>query len=153
MHAVKTCRVFARDWEDRFWIRWLDLLQLMQSSGLKQYSAIADPHTLQFTVTQTLGIWVYIAVTWHLSLQITHEVFISQPNSFLAIILQLPILKTRLNSIPLLPDSYHGRLAFRNPTHFTERPQLHSSLQPLSTDHAKNTASLLLERRVYGAVA
>jgi hypothetical protein len=42
--------------------------------------------------------------------QITYEVFFSQPNSFLAIILQLPIPKTRLNSIPLLPSSYPGRM-------------------------------------------
>jgi hypothetical protein len=34
----------------------------------------------------------------------------SQPNSFLAIILHLPIPKTRLNSIPLLPSSCLGRL-------------------------------------------
>jgi hypothetical protein len=40
----------------------------------------------------------------------------SQPNSFLVIILQLPIPKTRLNSIPLLPSSYPGRLASRNST-------------------------------------
>jgi hypothetical protein len=55
-------------------------------------------------------------VTVSLSLQITHEVFLSQPNSFLAIILQLPIPKTRLNSILLLPSSYLGRLASRNST-------------------------------------
>jgi hypothetical protein len=35
--------------------------------------------------------------TVSLSLQITHEVFFSWPNSFLAIILQLPIPKTRLS--------------------------------------------------------
>jgi hypothetical protein len=37
---------------------------------------------------------------------------------FLAIILQLPIPKTRLNSIPLLPSSRPGRLASRNSTQF-----------------------------------
>jgi hypothetical protein len=51
-----------------------------------------------------------------LSLKITHKVFSSQPNSFLAIILQLPIPKTRLDSIPLRP--YTGRLASRNSTQF-----------------------------------
>jgi hypothetical protein len=49
-----------------------------------------------------------------MSLQITHEVFFPQNNSFLAIILQLPIPKTQLNSIPLLPTSYPGRMASRN---------------------------------------
>jgi hypothetical protein len=45
-----------------------------------------------------------LVISWqriykNLSLQITHEVLFSQPNSFLAIILQLPIPKTRLDSI------------------------------------------------------
>jgi hypothetical protein len=45
-----------------------------------------------------------LVVSWQriyksLSLQITHEIFFSHSNSFLAIILQLPIPKTRLNSI------------------------------------------------------
>jgi hypothetical protein len=43
-----------------------------------------------------------------MSRQITNEVFLSQSNSFLAIILQLSIPKTRLNSNPLLPGSYPG---------------------------------------------
>jgi hypothetical protein len=57
---------------------------------------------------------IYIQVS--LSLQMTHEVFFSQPNSFLAIILQLPIPKARFNSMPLLPSSYPGRLDSRNST-------------------------------------
>jgi hypothetical protein len=40
----------------------------------------------------------------------------SQPNSFLALVLRLPIPKIRLHSIPLLPSSYPGRLASRNAT-------------------------------------
>jgi hypothetical protein len=48
------------------------------------------------------------------SLQITHEVFSAPPTSLLAMILQQPIPKTRLNSIPLLPSTYPGRLASRN---------------------------------------
>jgi hypothetical protein len=52
-------------------------------------------------------------ITVSLSPHITHEVIFSQPSSFLAIILQLPIPKTRLNSIP---SSYPGRLASRNTT-------------------------------------
>jgi hypothetical protein len=48
-----------------------------------------------------------------LSLQITHGVFFSQPNSFLAIILQLLIPKTRLSTIP---SSYPHEPASRNST-------------------------------------
>jgi hypothetical protein len=47
---------------------------------------------------------------------------LSQPNSFLAIILQLPFPKTRLNSICLLPSSYPGRLASRNSTQLHTAP-------------------------------
>jgi hypothetical protein len=60
-----------------------------------------------------------------LSFQITREVFFLQPNSFLAIILQLPTPKTQLDSIPLHPSSYPGRLASRNSTNSS---QLKSSL-------------------------
>jgi hypothetical protein len=41
---------------------------------------------------------------------------LSQSNLFLATFLQLPVPKTRLNSIPLLPIFYPGRLASRNST-------------------------------------
>jgi hypothetical protein len=73
----------------------------------RQYSAITDLHTLQFTVAHALGFSVFSSrilatdfTTVSLSLQITHEVFFVPPKSFLAIILQLPIPKTRINSIP-----------------------------------------------------
>jgi hypothetical protein len=77
----------------------------------RQYSAIADLHTLQFTVTHALGLSVFTSRI--LALQIEQEVFISEPNSFLAIILQLPIPKIQLNSIPPLLSAYPGRLASR----------------------------------------
>jgi hypothetical protein len=69
--------------------------------------------------------WQRIYQVW-LSLHITHDVFFSQPNSFLAIILQLPTSKIRLNSIP---SSYPSRLASRNSTLHTRllfytRPRL-----------------------------
>jgi hypothetical protein len=60
------------------------------------------------------------SITVSLSLQITYEAFFSQPNFFFAIILLLPIPKTRLNSIPLLPSSYPGRLASRNSTNASQ---------------------------------
>jgi hypothetical protein len=63
-----------------------------------------------------------LVVSWQRIIQITHEVFFSQLNSFIALILQLPIPKTRFHSIPPLPSSYPGRLTFRNSTlHFTLR--------------------------------
>jgi hypothetical protein len=56
----------------------------------RSYRAIADLHTLQFTVTHALGFSVFTSlilatdfITVSLSLQITHEVF-SQPNSAIA---------------------------------------------------------------------
>jgi hypothetical protein len=56
------------------------------------YGTIADLHTLQFTVTHAVGFSVFTSlilavdsITVSLSLQITHEVFLSQSNSFLAI--------------------------------------------------------------------
>jgi hypothetical protein len=112
------------------------------NSGLQTIIALPlFPHTLQFTVTHALRFSVctirVLAITVSLSLQITHEVFFSQPNSFLAIILQLPIPKTQLTSIPLLPSSYPGKLTSRNSTNFS----------------AENTASLLLGRHVYSSVA
>jgi hypothetical protein len=87
-----------RDLEDVFRIVWLDLLTLYtQYSELQRYRYL---HTLQFTVTHPQGLSVFISrilatdfITVSPSLQITHEVF-SHPNSFFAIILQLPIPKT-----------------------------------------------------------
>jgi hypothetical protein len=64
-----------------------------------------------------------LAVSWqriYKRLTITSNHTWSFP--FLALILRLPIPKTRLQSIPLLPSSYPGRLASRNSTlHFPTR--------------------------------
>jgi hypothetical protein len=70
------------------------------NSGLQAIIALPLlPHPLQFAVTYALGFSVFTSsITVSLSLQITHELFPSQPNSFLAIILQLPIPKTRVSS-------------------------------------------------------
>jgi hypothetical protein len=96
-----------------------------QLGTTSNYSVTADPHILQFTVTHALGFSVFTSrilvtdfITVSLSLHIRHEVFLLQSKSFLALILQLPIPKTRLNSIPLLPSSYPGRLVSRNSTPF-----------------------------------
>jgi hypothetical protein len=59
----------------------------------RRYNATADLHTLQVTVSHPLGFSVFTSrilatdLQVSLSLQITHEVFFAQPNSFLASIL------------------------------------------------------------------
>jgi hypothetical protein len=104
------------------WIYW-NIYTVLGTIG--NYSAIADLHTLQLTVTHSLDFSVFTSrilatdfITVSLSLQITHEVSILQPNSFLAIILQMLIQKTRLSLIPVLQSSYRVRLASRNSTQF-----------------------------------
>jgi hypothetical protein len=104
---------------------WLDSLHLIHSHnpGLQ---AIAIVHTLQFTVQLALALSVFVSRIQATDLQPSHcdfksyvEVFFAQPNSFLAIILQLPIPKIRITSIPLLSRSCPGRLTSRNATlHF-----------------------------------
>jgi hypothetical protein len=123
-----------------------------------QYSAIAHLHILQFTVTHALGFSVFISsilasVYNTLSLQITHEVFVTPPNSFLTIILQLSIPKTRLSSIHLLPSSYPGRLASRNATLHSTASNGLFFITTLHVYNVENSASLFLTSRVYCAVA
>jgi hypothetical protein len=73
-------------------IEFIDTL-FTQPGTTGNYSAIADLHTSRFTVTHALGFSVFTSrvlatdLIVSLSLQITDEVFFSQPNSFLAIIL------------------------------------------------------------------
>jgi hypothetical protein len=106
-----------------FWIGWLDLLTpYTHNSELQAITALSLIYTLQSSPLHThWGSQSSLVVSWQriyssLSLQITHEVFFSEPNSLLSIILHLPIPKTGLNSIPLLPRSYPGRLVSRNST-------------------------------------
>jgi hypothetical protein len=102
------------------------------NSGLQ--AIIALPLFLHFTDhryirTRFLSLhWSYPGngfITVSLSLQITHEDLFAPPNSFLAMILQLPIPKTRPNENPLLQSSYPGRLAYRNSTVFSTELSLH----------------------------
>jgi hypothetical protein len=99
------------------------------------YSAIADLHTLQFTVTHALRLSVFtsriLATDLSVSLyfQVTHKVFLLQSNSFLAISSQSPytaIFRTRPISRQKL-----SQMVFFVP------------FKPLDTDDAENTASLL----------
>jgi hypothetical protein len=70
------------------WIYWHPI---HSARDYKQYSAIADLHTLQFTVAHALGFSVFTSrilavdfITVSLSLQIAREVFFAPSNSFLA---------------------------------------------------------------------
>jgi hypothetical protein len=105
------------------WIYW----HLIRTTrDYRQYSAISvNTHFAVHRSTRTRILSLHQSspgngfIVVSLSLQITREVFFAPSSSFLALILWLPIPKTRLNSIPLLPSSYPGRLAPRNSTlHF-----------------------------------
>jgi hypothetical protein len=77
--------------------------------SVRDYSATAILYTFQLTVAYALS-QPSLVVSWQrISTQYlyqshcncsTHDVFLTPPNSFLAIILQLPIPKTRPNSLP-----------------------------------------------------
>jgi hypothetical protein len=96
---------------------WIYCTSYFHNSGIQRCRC-----TLYSSPLQThKGSQSSLVVSWQriyksLSLQIKHGVFFSLPNSFLAIILQLQIPKTRLNSILLFPSSYPGRLASRSST-------------------------------------
>jgi hypothetical protein len=116
---------------DGFWIGLLDLLTLYTINyGLHVITALSLLYTLHsLTCTRILSFHLsypgngFLKVS--LSLQITHGFFFVPLSSFLAIIVQMPVPKTRLNSIPLHPSSFPDRLASRNSTNSS---QLKSSL-------------------------
>jgi hypothetical protein len=102
---------------------WINcILYIHTFPDYKQYSAITILHTFKFTVTHTLGFSVFTSRILATDFSQPHYHFKSHRKSSLHSLihllpfLQLPILKTRLNSIPLLSSSYPGRLASRNPT-------------------------------------
>jgi hypothetical protein len=114
------------------WIYWH---RVHTTENYRQCSAIADLHNLQFTVTHTLGFSVLtsrILATDLLQSRCYFESRMKPPNSIRAIILQLPIPKTRLNSVPLLPSSYPGRLASWNSANSSQR-QVKVTLQTFIT--------------------
>jgi hypothetical protein len=108
------------------WIYW-HLIHTIRD--YRQYSAIADLHILQFTFTHARGFSVFTSrilatdlLQSHCNLK-SHMNSPLQFNSFIVISFQLPstaISRTLLNSIPLLPSSYPGRLASRNSTNSSQ---------------------------------
>jgi hypothetical protein len=124
---------YRGDLKEGFWIGWLDLLHLIHShtSGLQ---AIHSYHYFtHFTVhrcTRT-RILSSLAVSWQRIYQSRCNFKSHMKSSlhrlfpFLALIPLLPIPKARLYSIPLLPNSYPGRLASRDSSlHFTATASL-----------------------------
>jgi hypothetical protein len=123
--CIVTCRGFVRDLWEVFWIGWLDLLRLIHSynSGpqiiqrchwFTHITVHRHTRTGVLSLRQSYPGKGLIAVS--LSVQIILEGYFSQTSPFLAIILQAPIPKTRLISIPLLRSSYLGGLPSRNST-------------------------------------
>jgi hypothetical protein len=111
---------------DGFWIGLLDLLTpYTHHSELQAITALSLIYTLHSSPLHThKDSQSSLVVSWQriynsLTVNSNHEVFFAPPNSFLAIILQLTIPKTRLNSVPLFPSSYPCRLAFRISTLFS----------------------------------
>jgi hypothetical protein len=98
-HVLGMCVIYRRVLYQMF--GFIDtLFTVFETTG--NYSAVADVNIFQFCVTNALEFSVFISrilvtdfITVSLPLQIAHDVFISQFNSLLAIILQLP---TQFNS-------------------------------------------------------
>jgi hypothetical protein len=92
-------------------------------------SVIADLHTLQFTVTHALGFSVFTSRILATDLYQSHCNFKSHMKSSLHYIITfLPLFcNCQLNSIPLLPSSYPGRLPSRNSTELFLIITLHGS--------------------------
>jgi hypothetical protein len=144
-------------------LSWFTALYTFTQLGCTcNYSDIADLHTLEFTVIHALRFSVFISGILATDLSQSHFHFKSHMKSslhslihFLLFLLQLPIPKTRLNSIPLIPSSYLGRLASRNSTlHFLFSTvlycwTLHYTYFEQST---QKTQHLLLRRRVYWSI-
>jgi hypothetical protein len=82
-----------------------------------------------------------LVVSWqriYNSLTITSNHTLSSLHSlinFFRVLPQLPTPKSRLNSIPLLPSSYPGRLASRNSTQFYTAPASFATLSFMTTLH------------------
>jgi hypothetical protein len=128
----------------------LNLLYLIHSQlgTTGNYSVIVDLHTLPFTVTHALQFSMFTSrilatdfITVSLSHQITHGVLFSQPNYFLAIILQMP---TQFNS-----KHTSWQAGVSNTTLFSTRFASSVSFYNSSARTTQKTQPLLLTRRVY----
>jgi hypothetical protein len=121
-----TCRGFVRDLYDGFCIGWLDLLRLIHShtGTTGNYSAIADLHTLQFTVPHTLGFSGFISRILATDLSQSHCNFKSHMKSSLYRLINfLPFLLNHLRlPSPELDSSLKLTLNFWQLTAPSELP-------------------------------
>jgi hypothetical protein len=99
------------------WIYW-HLIHLHSFGTRGNYSAVTVLHTLQFTVAHALGFSVFTSRILATDLSQSHCHFKSHiKSSYHSLISFLPLFcNSQLNSALLLPSSYPGRLASRNPT-------------------------------------
>jgi hypothetical protein len=99
-------------------IGFIDTWFTRSTRDYRQYSAITDLHTSQFAVTHPLGFSVLTSRILATDLSESHCHFKSHMgSSFRSLISFFPLFcNCQLNSIPLLPSSYTGRLASRNST-------------------------------------
>jgi hypothetical protein len=127
--------------------------QLVTTGKLQRYR-----HSAHFTVPRyapTRILQSSLAVSWqriYHSLTVTSNhtgSLLSQPYSFLPIVLQQKTQETRLNLIPMLPSSYPGRMASRNPI-----PHSRLTVSFITHRHGpRRKQPLLLSRSVSSDVA
>jgi hypothetical protein len=136
------------------WIYW----HLIHTTRIyRQYSAISDLHTLQFTVTHALGSSVFTSRILATDLSQSHSHFRSDlKSSFHPLIHSLPFLLNHLGlpspELDQIHDSNSLKWILSTSDNKFKRFSL-SLYNPPGTDHAENTASLLFRRLVYRFVA
>jgi hypothetical protein len=118
----------------------------------RQYSAVADLHTLQFIVTHALGFSVFTCRILATDLSQCHCHFKSHMKSSFHSLIPFFLLfcNCQLNSIPLLPSSYPGRLTSQNSIRLFSN-ELIFIKHFARTTH--KTRPLLFGGRVYSSVA
>jgi hypothetical protein len=136
------------------WIYW----HLIHSTRIyRQYNAIADLHTLQFTVTIALGFSVFTSRILATDLYHSHCNFKPHMKSSFYSVIPSCHYSVTASSIPLLPSSHHDILASQNSTLFYTAPAIlwNSRLWPLCTGHSENSMSIVekacLQRRCIAA--
>jgi hypothetical protein len=118
----------------------INTLYIHTTRDYRQYSDIAYLHTFQFTAAHALGFSIITS-------RILRGVFSSQSDPFLAIILQLPIPKTGLTSIPLLLTGWPPEVRLFTLCHYCSicGRVFCVLLLHLGTDPTENTAYVVNE--------
>jgi hypothetical protein len=122
----------------------------------RDYSTIADLHNLQFTVPQALRFSVFTSRIPAMDLSLSHSYFKSHmKSSFHCLIPLLPLFCScqfqTFDSIKFLCPQVHIPAGWRTETRLFTLDYSsilpNTYLQPLCTDHAENTASIV--KKVY----